>query len=495
MASVGTTGGCLGTQACVAVQSSEGFVCIDSSGDAGSIPKESGAGGASSSEPPDASAAGGSPGGAAGDTSVGPTSCLSAQTQFGSIAMGDDNTHFKSGLAARTEQDLFIFNGYTGPDPAVDGGGIPIDAVYVQAFDPKTGLSKGSAEPLFTIPSPIPPSTNAAGYGSEVALYSSAVAPTGQIVLVFEAGFDNSNNDDVPELYAAFLDSAGSASDGAAGLALKKLVHLGSAAGFAGQPSTIWSQASQSFVISLLGTNPWFVQVDKFLVGGQSAGGGTDVVPTDAPSGATYPGVSSGGVGQSGKFSGVAYLDTNGVPALTVLDSNGAQVGSSVEVLPASPYPCGSCVTGAWVAMGGTSKGFVYFYDDPPTSVGGVFVPPSGAAGTVDGFTDGGFTGGKDAGELSTFTFTGAVRAGGAIAVPDDMGGVGGVGVAIFRSNGVSFAYVNADGMGHNGPNSVFGHTAAIGDRFSMTNFAGSFVVSLYSVGTKSTQAVASGCQ
>jgi len=53
---------------------------------------------------------------------------------------------------------------------------------------------------------------------------------------------------------------------------------------------------------------------------------------------------------------------------------------------------------------------------------------------------------------------------------------------------------VNADGAGHQGPNSVFAHTYASGDYTSMTNYAGSFVVSLYIAANHQTQIAASGC-
>ena len=66
--------------------------------------------------------------------------------------------------------------------------------------------------------------------------------------------------------------------------------------------------------------------------------------------------------------------------------------------------------------------------------------------------------------------------------------------MALLYPNGVSFAYVNPDGVGHQGPTTVLPHTVASGDYTSMTNFGGSFVVSLYAAANHQTQIAASGC-
>jgi hypothetical protein len=79
-------------------------------------------------------------------------------------------------------------------------------------------------------------------------------------------------------------------------------------------------------------------------------------------------------------------------------------------------------------------------------------------------------------------------------AINDDTGGIGGVGVALLYTNGVSFAYIDADGATHFGPSSILAHTYAAGDQVNMTNFGGSFGLSLYSAATQSTQIAASGC-
>jgi hypothetical protein len=109
-------------------------------------------------------------------------------------------------------------------------------------------------------------------------------------------------------------------------------------------------------------------------------------------------------------------------------------------------------------------------------------------AGATAGIVDGG-----DASTYSTFSFPGAIHAieGRALS---DYAGVGGVGVATLYANGLSFAYVNADGMTHIAPSSVIAHTYAGGDQINISTFGGSFGVSLYSTATQSTQMAASGC-
>jgi hypothetical protein len=58
------------------------------------------------------------------------------------------------------------------------------------------------------------------------------------------------------------------------------------------------------------------------------------------------------------------------------------------------------------------------------------------------------------------------------------------VGVALLYATGLSFAYVDANGATHVGPLSVIPHTYAAGDQIYITNFGGSFGLSLYSAAT-----------
>ncbi len=67
--------------------------------------------------------------------------------------------------------------------------------------------------------------------------------------------------------------------------------------------------------------------------------------------------------------------------------------------------------------------------------------------------------------------------------------------MALFFPAGVQFAYVNADGITYQGPETVFPHTAMTGDEISIAGFGSSFAISLYSAEAQSTQLVATGCQ
>jgi hypothetical protein len=147
--------------------------------------------------------------------------------------------------------------------------------------------------------------------------------------------------------------------------------------------------------------------------------------------------------------------------------------------------------TSDWVTLGGTSAGFVGFYDVYQTGgVAEVLVPVA-----ADGGVPGAFAGDAgDAGAFPGFQFPGTKTAVYARAMNDDVGGVGGVGAAFLFSDGVDFAYVNADGVTHVGPSSLISHTYAGGDIIHVNNTGGSFGVSLFSTAAHSTQVMASGC-
>ena len=395
-------------------------------------------------------------------------SCSNPQLTFGFTGQGDANPNFTSAAGARTAKDLFIFSGFMGPDPTRDAGSAGVPLLYVQAFDAKTVTSKGPAQILLVPPNP----NNNLNY-NQMIVTSAAVAPTGQIVIVYITYGD---------IFAAFLDSSGSASDGGvAGLQVQRVVQV-QANNTSGRdayiPHVFWSNSSQTFVVSgKVTTGGLFVE--KYSVSGQAASGGTAVVPTDDPAGAYYAGGNQvGSVGESGNQLGVIYGSTLAAtpPTLTVLDSGGNQVGSTVHLASASdndgPY-----------TVAGTSQGFVCFYSTGGPAIE-VFAPTSGGA-----------VAGVDAGTFSTFTFTGTQTIA-AIAIADNVGtgGMGGVGVALLSASSTSFVYVNQDGVGHQGPVTVFGTGQVGGDNLSMTNFSGSFVVTFYHPSNHFALIAASGC-
>jgi hypothetical protein len=157
---------------------------------------------------------------------------------------------------------------------------------------------------------------------------------------------------------------------------------------------------------------------------------------------------------------------------MTVLDGKGNQVGQTLALQETR--------AGAkWVTAAGTSAGFVTFYEQ-----GGV------AATLIPVATDGSVVAamGGDAGtSLQSFHFTGTKEAFTACALNDDVGGAGGVGLALLYDDGVAFAYVNEDGQTHVGPGSVISHTRNASDLINLSNFGGSFAISLWSAVDKTT--------
>ncbi len=416
---------------------------------------------------PDGSSGGGPDGGspdAGGESSVMANSCPNAQTQFGSTAQGDSNPNFVSGVGVRGPKDLFIFDSYNGPDPVGDAG--TVNSIYVQAFDPVTAISRGPAKPLIPLPSVAP--------YPYVVLQAAAIAPTGQIALLYTTEGNGTN----VNLTAVFLGESTDAGAGAAALQVGRTVQL-DVSTISSQPAAIWSVAAGAFVFSWQygGLNE-FVKIQKFLPDGQSAGAGTDSLPTTQV-GDNTGSTGNGYVAASGAYYGVPYRVCGGGSGyMTILDSVGNEVGHTFFLRPE---------VGNWTTAGGTPAGFVTLYDT--SGIGETFVPVSADGGVPAAQTDGGL----DA-ALPGFHFSGAKAANNARALNDDVGGQLGVGVAILYSDGVAFAYVNADGLTHVGPNDLFAHTYVSGDFVNITNYGGSFGVSLYASATLSTQMAASGC-
>ncbi len=265
--------------------------------------------------------------GAAVDASPGNSCPTGAQTQFGNIATGDSNSAF-------------------------GGGTTLISAVFLQSFDLQTTANRGAAQPLFSLKNLVAP--NHGDYcrsGTPVictagGVSSVAIAPTGQIALVGSAGFVNDAGGCGSQggrcwaesmLYAAFLDAA--SDGGVSGLRVRNIVLLETASS-RGSPRVIWSKASQAFVMSWWyqgSDNANHVKVAKFLADGRTAGGNSDVAPTDRPQGVINATGDQGSVGVSGNLFGVAYATgTGGYPALTVMDPVGIQVGTVATPAPST---------------------------------------------------------------------------------------------------------------------------------------------------------------
>jgi hypothetical protein len=470
--SAGAPGGCLKGQTCTAVPGSKVLVCLDNKG--GGSGKGDG-GGTGKGDATMSDAKGDGPKGDEGTTGDG-NPCVDPQLTFGNIGLGDSNRYFTSGVGARTATDLYIFSGYTGPDPAGDGGGANVGFVYVQAFDATTAKSKGPAKEFFPAP---------ASRGGTV--MAAAVAPTGQIALLSTDGYGDA-------LFVTILDSA--SDGGVAGLQVLQTVML--AEGVNVTPAhVIWSNASQSFVVSWSGAG-YVESVAKLIATGGQIAGGVASVTTDQGTSAGEPGNSGGAsAGQSGNLLGVQWFSTlqstlNSI-GLTAFNALGDQVGGTVYMVSPPAIPAGNAPIA--ISLAGTAQGFVGVYTYNAITKG-VFVPSSVFASTSDG-------GLADAGAFPTFTIPGnnalELRA-----VSDGVGtgGAGGVGVAQVFTSSTSFTYVHADGVTFDGPVTVFAMAPGNNSSVSVTNINGSFVVTLFSpLGSSmqstlyGTEIAASGCQ
>ena len=93
------------------------------------------------------SGAGGTAGGAG--KGGGGTTCTGPQLEFANVSQGDANPGFTSAVAVRNADTLFIFSAYQGPAPVdggVDGGALAGSAIFVQMFEPVTGIKRGPSQ-------------------------------------------------------------------------------------------------------------------------------------------------------------------------------------------------------------------------------------------------------------------------------------------------------------------------------------------------------------
>jgi hypothetical protein len=322
-----------------------------------------------------------------------------------------------------------------------------------------------------------------------VQLYGAAVATTGDIAIVYRIV----NNGGFEALYVAFLSPSAANDGGADGLQVQTVQMLSTTftdQGTRATPRIIWSNASQTFIVVYTSGSPEVLSLSKFTVDGHSAGGIGNIPTT--PFTPNYNEVS---VGESGNLLGVEYPQGGqgtaqgpfGV-ALTILDQSENVVGQSDVLASGSYVNTGLQVT----SVAGTAQGFVCFYT--PTSqldFAEFFVSTAPDAGVDSAPHDGGVA------ALPGFTINAKVFDARTITDNVGMGGGGGVGVALLLDNGdVDFAYVNADGVGHQGPFQVFAGASEQGAEpypVSMTNFNGHFVMALYDTTKNSAQVIETG--
>jgi hypothetical protein len=427
--------------------------------------------------------AGNGGGGAAGG-GVTVNSCPTPQTTFPNVFQGSSNTNFTSGVAVRSGSQLYIFSGYSGPVPKSADAGTDPDAavvngnfVYLQTFDIATAVAAGPSEMLFQIEED--------AYEPYFFVQDVSVAPTGEIVLLH--GHGSPGDGTQKQGFASFF-SAGAAQDaGSVGLHVGKTVQLESVQW--GSPRATWSVAASAFVLSWRNLTLGTLRVRKFLPDGSGAGGDTNQVPTVS----LWQSYDQGHAGTSRSLVGIIYGSNAPFnPYLTLLGADGNQVGDSIQL---SAVSLGG--NQDWLTVGGTTMGFASFFHQAGTAYG-VFVPTSDN-GVVAVDAGVGADAGDDAGDGGTApapAFTGFSFPSTAVtahAISDDTGGQGGVGVVLLEGNGASFLYVTADGSHHVAAGTEI--SSASGSQVAITNYRGSFSISLHDNAKHSTQASVSGCK
>jgi hypothetical protein len=234
-----------------------------------------------------------------------------------------------------------------------------------------------------------------------------------------------------------------------------------------------------TFVASSL-SNSGPIKVGQFAADGTPAGSIT--VPTENPNGLVWNSPQpDGDFALSGGLFATSYNNVSGFPQVTLLNTNGAEIGNPVAL----PYP----QQFSPMSVAGTSQGFVAVYNGTDSGDGGTnaasvlatLVSPAGGLGATYNFT-GGFAFGATSHNVD------AIRGAG-----DGMG----AGFAVFYPDGSErFLYVSGDGTKPVNPQPVLqqANPAGDSDEGHLTNFAGSFVLSLYSNAEHLTRVAATGC-
>jgi hypothetical protein len=444
---------------------------------------------------------------AADQSATGDAACsgpLPAQATFGGVGQGDVNPSFQSAVGALGAKAMYIFSGAT---TSVGDGGAATQEIYAQAFDAKTGVSKGPSAPLF---SPPPLDFESGSYmGGAVNLFEAAVASTGEIAIIYNL-VDRAASG--AAVYVAFVKPSTAADGGVQGLQLQhvELISTKSPFGIYDHPQIFWSNASQTFVVNYVvpaqsqGSFPQMA-IDKYTASGQKAGGVPAVPLYPGPFMVNQPAgvLGSGWVGESGNLLGAVYADKNLLfpnLALTAIDESFNLVGA-----PQALYQDGVGSSGGW-GIAGTSKGFVVGWADTQ-ELGVVFVPTSG--GGIGPQTTGATLGQKTS-PLGPYVSYGPYPVTGRVTADAvETGGRGGVGVALLESETASyagpppspesvyFAYLNAGVTELEGPSKALPSTAGTcfsgvaGElSISLTNFNGTFAIAAYSNASHSAQIV-----
>ena len=414
------------------------------------------------------SEAGGIPTGVdSGTAGTSGTNCTGkSPTAFGYTATSDSDPHYKSGVGVLTASEFLTFNGYVGPASTdTADGGVPaaVNRIDVQHFDPISGKKKGSAAPLLT----------AAGDGTGLYINGAAIAPTGEVAIIYSALTSNAWG-----VYLVFLNKD---------LTVKQSTQFVALGSDAYQDQSYLQWMGGKFVASsVVGGNPVTIKVAKFGADGANAGG-ISVMPTDDPSGhVRWWNAGEGEVASSGNLLAAAYYSAvNHNLYMTVVDASGTAVGGPVG-LPSALSANGVNTIGA--AIAGTAQGLMAVYPGTSStnasSLLATFVSssPSVDAGVPVG---------------STYAFPGGYPYPSPWGTRGSSDGTGAGFAVLYPDGSVSFLYFSGDGSGHASPQSVLtqANAATGGDEVQITNFGGNFAVSLYSSAEHLTRVVASSCQ
>jgi hypothetical protein len=417
---------------------------------------------------------GGGGGDAAADGAGGATagSCVGKiPSKFGRVATSDSNPKYTSGVGVRTASEFVVFNGYAGPSSsAIDGGTATVNRIDLQHFDVTTGTSKGQAVALMV----------ASGDGSGLYINGAAVAPTGEIALIYSAATNTPNVGIQWGVYLQFLDKD------LAPIRTTQFVALGLNP-YADQSSVKWLNGN--FVASSVvgSTSAARIRYVSFGIDGSIAGS-SSAIPTDDPSGLVHTwNYGQGEVAFSGGLFAAAFVSNHdALPYLTIIDTLGVEVGSPIK-LPAA-LNGGNL---AFVSVAGTSEGFVTIYNGVSSSntnsLLATFLSSSpavdGGVGTVA--STHAFSGGLP----STYPAPWTGRA--------SSDGVGAGFAVLYPDGSVTFLYLGSDGSVRTSPQTVLQqmNAASNADEPHILSYGGSFAVSLYSSGEHLTRMVASSCQ
>jgi hypothetical protein len=320
----------------------------------------------------------------------------------------------------------------------------------------------------------------ASGDGSGLYINGAAVAPTGEIAVIYSAATNSPGVGIQWGVYLQFLDKD------LVPIRTTQFVALGLNP-YGDQASVKWLNGN--FVASSVvgSTSVARIRFVSFGIDGSIAGS-SSAIPTDDPSGLVHAwNYGQGEVAYSGGLFAAAFVSSHdALPYLTILDPLGVEVGSPIK-LP------GALSGGnlAFVSVAGTSQGFVAIYNGvSSTSTNSLLATFLSSSPAVDGgvgtvASTHAFSGGLP----STYPGPWTGRA--------SSDGVGAGFAVLYPDGSVSFLYLGSDGSVKTSPQTVLQQmkSASSADEPHILNDAGSFTVSLYSSGEHLTRMVASTCQ